>query len=57
MEPILSIATKIIPYEGLKPIPTSWGAIPEKGIATKIIPYEGLKHDDNGYPDKTTDCN
>ena len=36
------IATKIIPYEGLKRLELSilnW----ENRIATKIIPYEGLK--------------
>ena len=37
-----AIATKIIPYEGLK-LMISMIASAKCSIATKIIPYEGLK--------------
>ena len=44
---MILIATKIIPYEGLKLINLSL-TIMDFYIATKIIPYEGLKPCDIG---------
>ena len=42
---LIQIATKIIPYEGLKHLSGEYGEPKAIAmiIATKIIPYEGLK--------------